>query len=132
MCFSMADGDDWEKWGHELLETALQKAPDVAAGLQSLVELLTKTGSGAIAIPYMKRLTQLKPDDPDQWMKLAMLQALNDKKSDALETLKSVERLARQFRDRELQRNVTELRQKMKTPFFGMFNQMLNDLPDDF
>ncbi len=128
LCFLMADGKEWGKWGHELFEKAIEIAPDPAETLESIVDMLMESRESETALIYILRLVALVPDNPELLLQLAVIQSVNQQQDAALKTLKDAEKLARQFRDRDLQNRLSALRQQIQNPTFGAFGGILNDL----
>lgn len=114
----------WEEWGQELVREGLAGTEDKAAVLQHLI---SKLGSKRIdlALNYARQLVELAPDDPQNYLGYALLQAITGDVKGGKATLTQAERLARQLGQMELVAEIAEVRKEMGSPMFAMMAPML-------
>lgn len=123
----------WPAWAEELVARAAALRPD-DVDLRQAIAAEMATVRPALGLRYAEEAARLAPDNPDVLMTLALLQALNDRKRDAKESLRQAGRLARQGGDPELVRRVEELRRMINNPMLSLALQMgpmLDDLDLD-
>ncbi|MBI2503699.1 MAG: tetratricopeptide repeat protein [Candidatus Latescibacteria bacterium] len=120
-----------EKWGREMLQKSLALSPDRGEGLHRLLDAIGPL-QPELALEYAGQLCELEPKEPRTLMNLGLLQAMAQDLEAARETLGRAERLAREQGQKELVREIAQLRHKVNDPFFGLLGPLLARLgPED-
>lgn len=117
----------WEEQGTALLQKAQATGGDRADVCQHVVAVLGPIRP-ALALPFAEKEVALTPDNPTALMMLGLLQALNDRRREAKETLRKATQFARKRGDTGLIAQIEELRRTMDDPFFGMMTRFLPSL----
>lgn len=114
-----AQGAPWTALASELLERAVAIRPgDTGPRLHIAASLLVTNRD--LALRYAEEAGHLAPDDPAVLRVVGLVQAVNDRKREAKETLRRAARLARQVGDATMAREIDEVRREVDSPFFGL------------
>lgn len=113
-----------EKWARELIEEGISRAEDTAEALHFAVAAIGRQRPG-LAVEYARRLVELRADDANAHMTLALMQAMGGDRPGAQETLRAAERVARKQHNSQLVEQVRQIRQEINSPFFGMMGSLL-------
>ena len=109
----------WTALATELLGRAVAMRPgDTGPRLQIAASLLVTNRD--LALRYAEEAGQLAPDDPTVLRVVGLVQAINDRKREAKETLQRAARLARRAGDAAMAREIDEVRREIDSPFFGL------------
>lgn len=123
--------DHWSQWGAALLKQAETASPNPTEALQAIVAQLAQRHP-QLALTYIERLVALKPNDPQVLLELALLQAMNNQRRPAKDTLKKALKLARASGNTLLLEELEKLEEALDMPQFGIPNFFLNPGADDF
>lgn len=120
-----------EAWGRELLQKSLALSQDRGEALRRLLDAIGPL-QPELALEYAGQLAELEPEEPRTLMNLGLLQAMAQDPKVAAATLGRAERLAREQGQKDLVREIAQLRRKVSDPFFGLLGPLLARLgPDD-
>ncbi len=107
----------------ELLDRALTGEPDNARRRLDLAAQLASVNP-ALALRYAEEGTRMLPDEPEAQMLLAIVQAANERRREAKETLRRGARLARQQGKTALAQQMQDMRRHMDDPMLPLMLQI--------
>ena len=117
----------------ELLDRALAGVPDDARRRLDLAAQLASL-EPALALRSVEEGARMLPDEPEAQMLLAIVQAANERKREAKETLRRGARLARQQGKTALAQQMEDMRRRVDDPMLPLMLQMgplLGELEDE-
>ncbi len=122
----------WEPWGRELIQKSLANSANQVEALRRVAGALVESHQYDLALEYSRQIIVLQPDNLESLMDLGSLQTMAGDIAGAKETLRRALQLARKQGNRQLAKEIEQMRREINNPLFGILGPMMAQLGPKF